>query len=114
MEWTQDTIDKLQSMFVVKHGELCSSLKTDRKNLSAHWNMYLKNFNIVQINNVEKGRKPNFQRSRDIVMRRLIECVNFQNETVSNGIILTNPDRVGQLLIVSRDIAERILVFGMI
>ena len=76
--------------------------------------MYLKNFNIVQINNVEKGRKPDYHRSRDIVMRRLIECVNFQNETVSNGIILTNPDRVGQLLIVSRDIAERILVFGMI
>lgn len=114
MEWTQDIIDKLQTMFTVKHHELSASLRTDRKNLSAHWNLYLQNLKVVQINDVQKGKKPSYLKTRDIITRRLIECINFQNEAVSNGLVLTNPDRQGQLLIVSRDVAERILVFGMI
>lgn len=114
MEWNQATIDKLTMLIIGKYVDIKQSLKTDRKNTSAHWNRYLKNLEITLIADMRKKQPVPMKRTNDIVLERLISLVNFENEKIAGGLIIKNPDRMGQFLIVSRDVAERILVFGMI
>lgn len=118
MEWTSAHLDKLESLFKEKYREMFSvdSSKTswDRKNRSAVWNKYLKNYDAKLIRNDVPGKKTAALRSNEIVIKNLIDLINFKNDVVTNGVVLSNPDRYGQYLCLPRDIAERILVFGMI
>jgi len=91
-------------------------LKTDRKNLSSHWNLYLKRYEARVLRFGD--RKPKEPHSPYVSLSRqfngIIDLVNFKNDEVSNGLVISNPDRHGQHILISRDMAERILVFGMI
>jgi hypothetical protein len=114
MEWNEPAIDKLTKLFVDKYIDIKHSLNTDRKNTSAHWNRYLKNYGITLIADMRKKQSFPFKRDADHILAKLISVVNLENDKIAGSLLIRNPDRTGQLLVVSRDIAERILVFGMI
>jgi hypothetical protein len=44
----------------------------------------------------------------------LIDMVNFRNGDISDALVIDNPDRPGQYILVQRDMAERIFVLGML
>lgn len=115
MEWNPATIEKLHLAFNAKYTEMFGqvSYNTDRKNRSALWNKYIKNYECKIIRN-DEGKKAHAVRGQEIVCKNLIEFINFKNEFVNNALVIRNPDRFGQFLLISRDMAERILVFGMI
>lgn len=115
MEWNQAIVDKLTFAFSEKYKEMFGDNLTDRKNRSALWNKYLKNYNCKLIRNDVPGKKGSGTlRSQEIVCKNLIALINFKNEEVANALVIHNPDRFGQFLLIPKDIAERILVFGMI
>jgi hypothetical protein len=118
MTWDQPTIHKLTSLFSEKHEQMFGSLKIggDRKNRSAIWNKYIKHYDIKIVRNDVPGKSQvsNISRASEIVLSNLIEFVNLKNDSVANSLIIRNPDRYGQWLLIPRDMAERILVIGMI
>lgn len=80
---------------------------TDRKNLSELWNRHLKGIGITGVRT--KANKP----QSAFVLNELINIINFRNDEVAGRVIVSNPDRVGQYLLIPSDIAEKILVLGM-
>jgi hypothetical protein len=113
MEWNQAIVEKLTSAFSEKYKDMFGVPTIDRKNRSALWNKYLKNYDCRLIRNDVPGKKGSV-RSQEIVCKNLIALINFKNEEVANALVINNPDRFGQFLLIPKDIAERILVFGMI
>jgi hypothetical protein len=125
MVWDSTAISKLNELVFVRHREFVLEQKTDRKNASALWNKYLKSYDVQLIKGVVKSPKRTIQRalrntsvkydvSLPQMLREIIDLVNYRNEDVSGGLVIPNPDRSGQYILISREIAERILVFGMI
>jgi hypothetical protein len=115
MEWNTSAIEKLSVLFLEKYRSMFSDMAQDRQNRSAIWNKYLKNYSIKVVRNdiPGKAKAKAVLRSNDIVLKNLIEIINGNNDCVSSAVIIANPDRYGQFLLVSRDIAERVLVLGM-
>ena len=118
MEWNNDIVVKLNGIFYEKYASMFgsdSSPNTDRKNRSAIWNKYLKNYDIKVIRNDVPGQQKHLLKLKnEVVLNNLIDLINFQNEKVVNSLIIRNPDRYGQWILISRDMAERILAIGMI
>ena len=125
MVWDSTAISKLNELVFARHRKFVLEQKTDRKNSSALWNKYLKNYDVQLIKGVVKSPKRTIQRalrntsvkydvSLPQMLREIIDLVNYRNEDVSGGLVIPNPDRSGQYILISREIAERILVFGMI
>lgn len=130
MVWDSTAISKLNEMVFVRHREFVLEQKTDRKNASALWNKYLKSYDVRLITglpgNAKKshdelrlpGTIPGWGSSTGVslpqLLREIIDLVNYRNDDVSGGLVVPNPDRSGQYILISREIAERILVFGMI
>jgi hypothetical protein len=116
MEWDKKSIERLTVLFMERWTSMNIELRTDRKNLSCHWNRYLKQYEarVIRFND----RRLDTDQSAYTAMKRqfngLIDLINFKNDEVSNGLVISNPDRHGQHILISRDMAERILVFGMI
>jgi len=125
MVWDSTAISKLNELVFARHRKFVLEQKTDRKNASALWNKYLKSYDVQLIKGVVKSPKRTIQRalrntsvkydvSLPQMLREIIYLVNYRNEDVSGGLVIPNPDRSGQYILISREIAERILVFGMI
>lgn len=117
MNWDDSAIEKLSAVFQEKYAQMFAPPNnTDRKNRSAVWNKYVKNYDIKIVRNDVPGKSKASQvpRPSDIIIRNLIDFVNFKNESVANSLIIRNPDRYGQYILIPRDMAERILVIGMI
>lgn len=119
MEWNRTSLDRLYLIFAEKHYKMGVDLLTDRRNLSEHWNRHLeKNFGIQIIRGLDLKAKDKFKDGQLILQYRhllnsLLDLINYENNLVQNRVVIKNPDRHGQFLIVPNDIAERILVFGM-
>lgn len=111
MEWDKKAISVLTDMVTKKWTEIGLSHKTDRRNRSAIWNKYLDEMGISL---VRQTRYPDHKMSMAIMMQLVLDTINHQNEKVSDAIIIGNPDRRGQFLLVPREVASRILVLGMI
>jgi hypothetical protein len=115
MDWNKTSLDRLSLLFLDKHYKMGLELRTDRKNLSEHWNRHVeKHFGITIIRDIvhPKLNKNNLSKSFSI-LNQLFELINFKNDLVKDAVIIKNPDRHGQYLVVPGDVAERILVFGM-
>jgi hypothetical protein len=113
MEWDKEAIQKLDMLFTERWQSMRDEKRTDRKNLSSHLNRYLKQYEVRVLRFGE--RKPNDPYlSASQRLQGFIDLINFKNDEVANGLVIDNPDRPGQHILISRDMAERILVFGMI
>lgn len=115
MEWNQDIIQKLNVVFQEKYNSMFNNREMfDRKNRSALWNKYLKNYECKVIRNDEPGKKNHAVRANAILIENLTNLINFKNDLVKDSLIIPNPDRYGQYILISRDMCERILAIGMI
>jgi hypothetical protein len=116
MYWDNATLQRLDQLFAERWSSMRDEKRTDRKNLSCHWNRYLKQYEVRVIRCGD--RRPDEDHSPYVGLKRqlegIIELINRKNDEVSNGLIINNPDRIGQYILIQRDMAERILVFGMI
>lgn len=112
MEWNQNDIVNLNKILQSKHSEMCRIHKTDRRNFSAIWNRYLNAYGVLFLGITRKDTKANEPSTALFV--NLVNIVNHKNEFVSDALILDNPDRLGQYIIIKRDMAEKILLLGMI
>lgn len=113
MEWTQDILKRLHGAFVEKYLSMNSQHRTDRANMSAIWNKYLKGYDIRVVRNDNGGSKSKRMFSTNYALQNLIQTINFKNSCVADALIIDNPDRPGQYLLVPREKAELILVLGM-
>lgn len=115
MEWNRETIQRLSSLFVEKYNSMKGEICTDRANMSALWNKYLKGYDIRVIRNHGHNRKDRLYNLSNThhVVSNLINVINFHNECVADALIIDNPDRIGQYILVPRSKAELILVLGM-
>jgi hypothetical protein len=111
MEWGRREVDQLNVVFRKKFLEMKISHNTDRANFSAIWNRYLGNYG-ASVFSKEKLRGGALDGWR--LFSKLIDIVNFDNERVSGCLVLENPDRAGQYILIRRDVAERIMVLGML
>ncbi len=52
---------------------------------------------------------------RDLALfNNLLNLINYNNEMVADSVIIDNPDRLGQYILLKREMAEKILLLGMI
>jgi hypothetical protein len=111
MDWNKRSVEQLSKMVFAKHTEIRESKKTDRRNLSAIWNSYLGKYGAsVVLNFGANGGKG------DTVwtLKRLLDAINYHNESVADALVIPNPDRPGQFILIPRDMAERIIVLGLL
>ena len=109
MEWNQETVDRVELLFKKKWNSMNIEKKTDRANMSAIWNKYLVLYEVVVLRDKSKDDLNSVR-----TLASLIGFINFQNENVAGRLAVRNPDRACQWILISRDIAERVLVFGML
>jgi len=116
MDWNRATIDKLGGLFQERWGSMKNEKNTDRKNFSCHWNRYLKQYEarVIRFGDRKSAEDHSQYAAMKRQMEGIIDLVNYKNDEVANGLIIPNPDRFGQYILIQRDMAERILVFGMI
>lgn len=114
MDWDKKKLHDLEILFLRKHMEMRDGRKTDRRNFSAIWNRYLKNYGVVLLADGSLGGGRSISLRTNTLLSNLMDLVNYRNEEVSGALIVANPDRPGQYLVVQRDIAERIMVLGML
>lgn len=115
MEWNEATVRNLESLLSERWQSMKDEKKTDRKNLSCHWNRHLKQYDI-RVLRFGEGKSNDARSSYLSASQRLISIINlinFKNEEVAERLCISNPDRPGQFLLVPRDIAAKILVLGM-
>lgn len=117
MEWNQTSLDRLYLAFADKHYKMRMELNTDNRNLSEHWNRHIqKNFGVKIVRDLPVQTKNTDVRliiQYRHMLNSLLNLINYENESIQNRVVIKNPDRHGQYLIVPADVAERILVFGM-
>jgi hypothetical protein len=97
--------------------------------VSASWNTYIKGLGgfVVRgkgvthrtVKGVVKGKSKTFRPSHrkdadpNAIFRELLDLLNFKNESVSGKVMVANPDRLGQWLLIPSDVVERALVLGL-
>lgn len=98
-----------------KYHSMKMEQRTDRSNLSAKWNHYIRKYDIhLVVNHNKRGKKNPNETGVRHVMENLIQFINFNNEVVAGSIIIENPDRLYQYMLIPREKAEMILVLGMV
>jgi len=106
--WTSDQVEALNRAVFVRYNSMRVSSETDRRNFSEIWNRYLGTYSAVVLRDVDdrgvSGR----------AFQNLLEMVNYDNGAVSDALVIRNPDRPGQYILLPRDVASRILVLGMV
>lgn len=105
----KSSIQALENLLSERWTKLKNERRTDRKNLSELWNLYLKGMDIAFVR-VKANTKIGGQL---FVLNELIKIINFRNDEVAGRLIVPNPDRSGQYLLIPLDVAEKILVLGM-
>ena len=112
MDWNEGSIIELGKIVRARHEQMRVFHKTDRRNFSAIWNRYLGVYGAVVLG-IQKKDVVNYASSL-VLLRNLIGIINYKNELVAGAIMIDNPDRMGQYILMPRDSAEKILVLGMI
>lgn len=112
MEWDQKGIDELSRLLRRRHRQMQEEHKTDRRNLSAIWNRYLGVYGASLLGVGRKDLKDNAPNMALFV--NLVNIVNHNNDLIADSLILDNPDRIGQYIIMKRDMAEKILILGLV
>jgi len=108
MEWTRQEITLLEEAVFKRYEEFRKEKRTDRKNLSELWNRHIQQIGVTGVRPKKKSKL-----SDQITVVDIIDVINFRNSEVSDALCIRNPDRVGQHLLLSRDIAGKILMLGM-
>lgn len=115
VEWDRDAVARLRGLFWRKHIEMRAKHKTDRRNFSAIWNRYLAGYDATLLGDKPSGK---VSKSDEMVANRLlvslVNMVNFDNGKVASGLVIDNPDRPGQYIVLQREMAERIMVLGLL
>lgn len=109
MDWDNKALVRLYGLFRERHDQMRSEKNTDRKNLSAIWNSYLSTYGVT----ILRSDKKQVMVHAD-VLKTLVDIINRRNEIVSDALVIINPDRPNQYLIVPRESAQKIVVLGMI
>jgi len=116
MEWNEQSLRVLTKLFLDKYVAIHDERMTDRLNRSLIWAKYLSSYGAVVIRDEPGPKKP--QRRPNVsagnTLQNLVDLVNFSNESVAGALLIRNPDRAGQYILVPRDMAERIMVLGML
>jgi hypothetical protein len=105
MEWNRENLRLLEKAFLARWFRLKGENRTDRKNLSEIWNRKLRLLGISVLR--PKGK------AESVGVNDFVELLNFRNEQTADILCVSNPDRLGQFLIVPRDMASKILMLGM-
>lgn len=111
MEWDRNAVATLYDRLRERRLEMKKERPTDRRNFSALWNRYLEGYGIVLLQSPAKSR---FQSTIPALFGRLMDLINYENGLVRDALVVANPDRPHQYLVVPREAAEKILVLGMI
>lgn len=111
MDWNKKSVERVGILFSERWSAMRGERRTDRRNFSAIWNKYLEGYGVTLLV-PPKDSKPYGHPT--LLLRRLMDLINLQNERVSDALIVPNPDRHGQYLLVPREVAQKILVLGMI
>lgn len=112
MEWDQKGIEEISRLLRVKHREMLEGHKTDRRNFSAIWNRYLGVYGVTLLGVGRKDVKENAPSMALFI--NLVNMVNQRNDLVADALILDNPDRIGQFIVIKREMAEKILILGLV
>lgn len=111
MRWNSKAVESLQKVVVNRYFEMRAENKTDRRNFSAIWNRYLKKYGAEVLHNFKnKGD----QNSVTFTLGNLMDLINYRNEVVSDSVMIRNPDRMGQYILIPREMAAKIMVLGML
>lgn len=107
MEWTRQDIKILEEAVLKRYDQFRKENKTDRKNLSELWNRHILQIGVTGIRPKKKVKFVSMT-AHDIV-----DVINFRNSEVSDALCISNPDRPEQFLLLSRDVASKIVMLGM-
>lgn len=110
MEWDKEMIARLETSVRERFLALRKEIQTDRKNMSEIWNKKLRELDI----RILRPKKELRGSSAAVWLSgELIKLVNFDNERIVGCVLVCSPDRMGQYLLVPRDVANKILMLGM-
>lgn len=111
MEWDQKSIENLSNLFHLKYAEMKRDNKTDRRNFSAVWNRYLSKYGATVVFNFNDrdGKCHPIH-----TLQRILNLINRNNSAVADALVISNPDRAGQFILVHREMASRIIVLGLL
>lgn len=109
MDWNKDSLDRLSLVLQESWEKLRREKRTDRANLSHHWNLKLRGLDaeVVRHKSSLGGYNPT------LMVLEFIKIVNERNELVSDSVCVVNPDRPDQFLLIKRDVASKILMLGL-
>ena len=109
MNWDATAVARLSKALMQRYLEMVHDVRTDRRNFSALWNKVMESHGItvVRVTKESGGDSP------ISILKRMVHLVNYENEKVSDALVVPNPDRESQYLLVPRESASRILVLGM-
>lgn len=111
MEWDKKSMLLLGDKLRERYYEMKKEKSTDRKNFSVIWNRYLSSYGVTLLQSPSKSK---FKSDIPALLGRIMEIVNYENDLLRDALIIGNPDRAHQYLIVPREVAQKILVLGMI
>jgi hypothetical protein len=117
----------LKTKYVELSMKLSMESRGDRANVSASWNAYIKGLGgfVVRgkgvthrtVKRIVGGKVEDVSRRKDAdtnaIFKELVDLLNFKNESVSDKVMVANPDRLGQWLLIPSDVVERALVLGL-
>jgi hypothetical protein len=112
MDWNQQSVAELSNTVRRRHAEMQRERNTDRRNFSVIWNKYLTIYGAVVLGVGRKDVKHDLPSSA--LFNNLLHLINYNNEMVADALIIDNPDRLGQYIVIKREMAEKILVLGMV
>jgi hypothetical protein len=112
MEWNQQSVEDLKKIVRSRHREMQEDKGTDRRNFSVIWNRYLGAYGATVLGISRRDVKHNVPSVA--LMSKLLNLINYNNEMVADALVIDNPDRLGQYILLKREMAEKILVLGMI
>lgn len=113
MEWDNKSVRALSEALSSAYLEIRKTTRTDRANLSAIWNRKLTQMGVT-ILRPSRPTKKNSEGSLAIMFQELMNSINYRNHLVSEALLVSNPDRPHQYLLVPRDTASKILVLGVL
>ena len=113
MEWTKDNLSRLDTQFILRYNSFRLERRTDPRNLSELWNRHLEGLGITVVRPSptmqRRGKKPD---PRLQTLSLLVRIINEDNRRVSDSVCVNNPDRPGQVLLVPRELAEKVIFIG--
>lgn len=113
MDWDEKSVENLGGIFRRKYLEMKNSSPTDRRNFSAVWNKYLRDkYGATVLFNFHESAS--WKVDIGHAFRNILNTINFDNRAVADALVIPNPDREGQFILVPREMASRIIVLGML